>query len=603
MRNTSDRTRFMPSMGPETMWRSQLPLLLRVLTAAISAASVRVGLAATSHSLREILGAVYTAYLVRIAAFSCCFASIIIWNTATFPPAAFAAVGSLVYAAASACGLHTVAIVALCLTGGSIATAASRESLVFITAAVTGSVAASVAPLAEAATGPPHEVMTAASAAVLFALSCLYIFFRVPYGDEAESNGRVSRPPPHRRRPRSPYSHYHGAEVSVLGRLRRASSLTRQRLERGSVGRPLFTAVTVAVTSAALVLVVIAPIGWQVRRFLLRPALPKGYQVIAQKRSVTGLVSVVEDHNREIRFLTCDHSVLGGIYISDQFYGENIFGQFHVHEAVRLSRKPGEIAGEETGGSEGRALCIGLGIGVVANALHALGSHVDAVEIDPAVAFYAREYFHFRPENLHVEDAQKFLESARSFVYEGDMAPYDYVVHDVFTGGTVPLNLFSVDTFSAVQDVMAQDGVLVVNFVGAVSNDPSLTGGEARKAKQAFAAVAAVAARLRALFPFVRAFSDGEESSVHNIVFFASSEENRVQFREVTDRDMMRSGIRENALMSFEEHELGPEIMNFMDASQATDKVINGGQWVTAAEHWRVVRKEFTNELWPAMAS
>jgi hypothetical protein len=39
-----------------------------------------------------------------------------------------------------------------------------------------------------------------------------------------------------------------------------------------------------------------------------------------------------------------------------------------------------------------------------------------------------------------------------------------------------------------------------------------------------------------------------------------------------------------------------------MAEGDASDRVIDGGQWVIAAEHWRVVREEFTHALWPAIA-
>jgi hypothetical protein len=242
---------------------------------------------------------------------------------------------------------------------------------------------------------------------------------------------------------------------------------------------------------------VVTPLGRQARR-LLRPSMPPGYELLAQRPSVTGLVSVVEDHNRGLRFLTCDHSVLGGMYTSAEFYGENIFAQFHVHEAVRLTVPPTERADERAGGTDGRALCIGVGIGVVARALAALGSHVDAVELDGAVAEYARTYFDLRVPVV-VEDARTYVTRAAAEVASGARPPYDYVVHDVFTGGAVPVALFRTEFFRALAGALGGSGVLAVNFVGATD------GGGGARAAAARAAVAAVGARLGAAFAHVRA--------------------------------------------------------------------------------------------------
>jgi hypothetical protein len=60
--------------------------------------------------------------------------------------------------------------------------------------------------------------------------------------------------------------------------------------------------------------------------------------------------------------------------------------------------------------------------------------------------------------------------------------------------------------------------------------------------------------------------------------------------------------MREDALAGFQRHELRRGAVAAMAEGDASDRVIDGGQWVIAAEHWRVVREEFTHALWPAIA-
>lgn len=336
----------------------------------------------------------------------------------------------------------------------------------------------------------------------------------------------------------------------------------------------------------------------------LRPrAMPRGYRVLAQAEGVTGLVSVVQGTSGAAgsksfgyRFLTCDHSVLGGAYTDPGYESETIFGQFHVHEAVRLTRLPGEPA-DAVGGREGRALCIGMGVGVVADALHALGCDVDVVEIDAAVARFARDYFRMGvpPQRVHVQDAVVYLADAQQRVATGDMARYDYVIHDVFTGGAVPLAVFSPATFFAIRNVMTPTGVLAVNFVGALDTPPTT---------RATRAVAAIHARLSAAFNHVTAFTDENNSStMHNIVFFASNTATRLEFRAPVERDFLGSGIRRDTLRAFPAQRLGAGALGRrMAASDATDWRIDAGQWVTARAHWRMMRSQFPRTLWDGLA-
>ncbi|KZT58726.1 hypothetical protein CALCODRAFT_494641 [Calocera cornea HHB12733] len=47
-----------------------------------------------------------------------------------------------------------------------------------------------------------------------------------------------------------------------------------------------------------------------------------------------------------------------------------------------------------------------------------------------------------------------------------DESGYAYVVHDVFTGGSVPAHMFAVEVFREISALMKPDGVLAVNVVG-----------------------------------------------------------------------------------------------------------------------------------------
>jgi spermidine synthase len=103
----------------------------------------------------------------------------------------------------------------------------------------------------------------------------------------------------------------------------------------------------------------------------------------------------------------------------------------------------------------------GLGIGTSAWAMINHGIETDIVELDPAVYQYAMEYFALpRNHTAYVEDAVGFVRRETSRGKEGKK--YDYILHDVFTGGAVPASLFTLQVFMGLRDMLNDDGVIAV---------------------------------------------------------------------------------------------------------------------------------------------
>ena len=179
-------------------------------------------------------------------------------------------------------------------------------------------------------------------------------------------------------------------------------------------------------------------------------------RILARRFSTTGLISVIEHsiEDRWVRVLRCDHSILGGIWldpaVTTMSQAEAIYTTFHVQEAVRLflPPKPGL-----------RALVIGLGVGTVTNGLEAHGVHTTAVEIDPAVVEFAQQHFHMSvpSEGVRTADARQVLLDPTL-----DSQNYDFVVHDVFTGGALPFQLFQPEIWDAIRRVMKPRGVVAI---------------------------------------------------------------------------------------------------------------------------------------------
>jgi spermidine synthase len=97
----------------------------------------------------------------------------------------------------------------------------------------------------------------------------------------------------------------------------------------------------------------------------------------------------------------------------------------------------------------------GLGIGTTPSAFIAHGINTTVVEIDPTVYYFARKYFAL-PKNhtAVVQDATTFVQY--------DTGKYDYIIHDVFTGGAEPAELFTVEFIQSLHDLLTPKGVIAV---------------------------------------------------------------------------------------------------------------------------------------------
>jgi len=101
----------------------------------------------------------------------------------------------------------------------------------------------------------------------------------------------------------------------------------------------------------------------------------------------------------------------------------------------------------------------GLGVGTSPSALIAHGVHTTTIEIDPVVHKYATQYFNL-PTNhtsiigdavIEVKTLQKTAKSR-----------YDYIIHDVFTGGSEPLELFTEDFLLGLKNLLRSDGTIAI---------------------------------------------------------------------------------------------------------------------------------------------
>lgn len=150
-------------------------------------------------------------------------------------------------------------------------------------------------------------------------------------------------------------------------------------------------------------------------------------------------ISVVDDPKRDIRILRCDNSVIGGIY---RRTGDPIFGSFYMQQIGTLSG-PGDSA-----------LLIGLGTGFTYSLMSNMGIECDIIEIEEAVVNFCQYFNVSLKGNVWIEDALKVIPRLEK--------QYDFIIHDIFSAGTLLGDLYSENFFRNLKGLLNNSGNLLV---------------------------------------------------------------------------------------------------------------------------------------------
>ncbi|ROT34896.1 spermine/spermidine synthase family protein [Sodiomyces alkalinus F11] len=311
--------------------------------------------------------------------------------------------------------------------------------------------------------------------------------------------------------------------------------------------------------------------------------------LLDRRESTTGYISVMESLKEGYRVLRCDHSLLGGewtkIRPTDSRVSEPIYGVFVMLEAVRLVQIP-----EPVPDSEAKALVVGLGIGTTPSGLVAHGIDTTVVEIDPVVHEFASKHFTFPANHTAViDDAVSYTAS----LAETD-AKFDYIVHDVFTGGAEPVDLFTLEFLQGLNTLLKPDGVIAINYAGDFMHP----------------APKIVVNTIKEVFPTCRIFRESPEPDAEtlakegqdftNMVIFCKKTAGDITFRDPIPADFLGSRSRQAYLMprhevresSFKSSEDGG-IMR----KNETQKLAKWHQ-TSALGHWDVMRIVIPGKIW-----
>ncbi|HMV13222.1 MAG TPA: fused MFS/spermidine synthase [Nitrosomonas sp.] len=212
------------------------------------------------------------------------------------------------------------------------------------------------------------------------------------------------------------------------------------------------------------------------------------YQTRFERESLYGWVRVIDNPSLNLRLLTADASTIGAASISQ---GENVLTYQKIVKMI-----PNLVPNMK------QALLIGQGAGHMATTLERKGIRTDTIEIDPAVAEAARDYFDFIPTG------QTLIGDAR-YEIRKLKGPYDLVILDVFTGGSEPVHLLTFETLEQIKALLTPDGLLALNFVAFFEQGQNT-------------ALASVAKTLAQSFAHQLAFISEPDHEFNDFIFIAS---------------------------------------------------------------------------------
>ncbi|RKF82422.1 putative spermine spermidine synthase family protein [Golovinomyces cichoracearum] len=315
-----------------------------------------------------------------------------------------------------------------------------------------------------------------------------------------------------------------------------------------------------------------------------------GWTLLERKESITGYISVIESHEKEFRALRCDHSLLGGEWLmtaNTQQVAEPIYSVFVMLEAVRLVDVIDPVLD-----SEAKAYVIGLGVGTTPAAFMKHGIHTTIVEIDPVVYDFANKYFNL-PKN-HIAVIADAVNHTAELVQKKQK--YDYIVHDVFTGGAEPVELFTFEFIQDLNSILKPGGVIAINYAGDLK----------------LPATRIVVQTIRSVFPTCRIFRESEAPSESlnsadavrdftNLVIFCTNGASKVKFREPKETDFLGSGARQRFLVP--QFEVNDSVFNEQESDggllrKNDTERFRVWQQKSALGHWYLMRTVLPPMIW-----
>ena len=324
------------------------------------------------------------------------------------------------------------------------------------------------------------------------------------------------------------------------------------------------------------------------------------WAILDRRWSNTGYISILESLDMQYRAMRCDHSLLGGEWLLTEERharegwktNESIYSVFEMLEAVRLIEM--ELPIED---ATAQALVIGLGIGTTPKAFLAHGINTTIVELDPVVHEFALKYFNLPTNHTSViHDAVHWVNSSAT----SNGLRYDYIIHDVFTGGAEPLALFTDKFLRDLRTLLNPKGLIALNYAGDLGMPLTRT---------VLSTIALAFEDQCKIFRDTPAASDNEDekASVNddftNIIVFCRNSPGAITFRNPTQADFLGSKSREHYMLPDPKLEVpipneSVDMQKRLLLRPGDESKWTSHQRTSAAKHWAVMRKVIPAPVW-----
>lgn len=314
------------------------------------------------------------------------------------------------------------------------------------------------------------------------------------------------------------------------------------------------------------------------------------FSLIERRESLSGYISVLDNNKDGFRVMRCDHSLLGGEWLNPpaprpgdppRVVAEPIYAVFTMLESIRLvDPSPSTPLAEQ------KALNIGLGIGTAPSALIHHGIRTTILELDPVVHEFAVKYFNLPHNHSYAHGDAAAWVAQRKKQRAGQ---FDYIIHDVFTGGAEPVPLFTTEFLSGLHMLLNEDGVIAINYAGDLGT-PS--------ASLVYRTIASIFGSCR-VFREEPAPNKANDGDFTNMVFFCRKPSTEpVKFRKPVEADFLGSGLRKAYMVPQHEIPAGQ-----FEAEGAVLSAKNAGllekyQTKSAIGHWKVMRTVLPEGVW-----
>jgi len=180
--------------------------------------------------------------------------------------------------------------------------------------------------------------------------------------------------------------------------------------------------------------------------------------------------------NSHIRIIHKSDGLLGQMVIADDLKTEkrslmiNNISQTFMHipsgrSQWRYVHRMAMYASRMPPGST--VLLCGIGGGNLINELVGLGFNVDAVDLDARMAEVARKYF------MMTDQTTVFEDDARHYIRTCEKQ-YDIVILDMSAGENQPSNVYTIECFNEIKNLLSDDGIVFLHYQNAIEGVNSL---------------------------------------------------------------------------------------------------------------------------------